>query len=76
MALATMLQVTKWVMAGQTRDIVTNAIAAAAVVLASAVAAAVFMLLPTPQSPNAVALSAAIAAAVAVTHLFDTAIKR
>jgi hypothetical protein len=29
-------------------------------------------LLPTPQLPNVVALSAAIAAAVAITHLFDT----
>jgi hypothetical protein len=34
------------------------------------------MLLPPPQSPNAVALSAAVAVAVAITHLFDTAIKR
>jgi hypothetical protein len=32
--------------------------------------------LPPPQLPNAVALSAAIAAAVAITHLFDIAIKR
>jgi hypothetical protein len=32
--------------------------------------------LPPPQSPNAVALSAAIAAAVAITHLFDIAIER
>jgi hypothetical protein len=32
-------------------------------------------LLPTPQLPNAIALSAAIAAIVAITHLFDTAIK-
>jgi hypothetical protein len=34
------------------------------------------MLLPPPQSPNAIALSAAIEAAVAITHLFDTAIKQ
>ncbi len=33
------------------------------------------LLLPPPQSPNAIALSAAIAVAVAITHLFDTAIK-
>jgi hypothetical protein len=33
------------------------------------------MLLPPPQLPNAVALSAAIAAAVTITHLFNTAIK-
>jgi hypothetical protein len=32
--------------------------------------------LPPPQSPNAVALSAAIAAAFAITHLFDIAIKQ
>jgi hypothetical protein len=75
-ALATMLQVTKRVMVGPTREIVTNAVAAATVVFASTVTIAIFMLLLTPQSPNAVALSTAIAAAVAVTHLFDTAIKR
>jgi hypothetical protein len=34
------------------------------------------LLLLPPQSPNAIALSAAIAAAVAITHLFDTAIKQ
>jgi hypothetical protein len=34
------------------------------------------LLLPTPQLPNAVALIAAIAAAVAITHLFNTAIKQ
>jgi hypothetical protein len=33
------------------------------------------LLLP-PQLPNAVALSAAIAAAAAITHLFDASIKR
>jgi hypothetical protein len=33
------------------------------------------LLLP-PHSPNAIALSAAIAAAVAIAHLFDTAIKQ
>jgi hypothetical protein len=33
------------------------------------------LLLP-PQSPNAIALSAAIAAAVAIAHLFDTATKQ
>jgi hypothetical protein len=33
------------------------------------------MLLPPPQLPNAAALSAAIAVAVAITHLFDTTIK-
>jgi hypothetical protein len=31
--------------------------------------------LPPPQSPNAITLSAAIAMAVAITHLFDIAIK-
>jgi hypothetical protein len=34
------------------------------------------LLLPTPQLPNAVTLSASIAAVVAITHLFDTAIKQ
>jgi hypothetical protein len=34
------------------------------------------LLLPPPQSPNAIAISAAIAADVTITHLFDTAIKR
>jgi hypothetical protein len=34
------------------------------------------LLLPPPQSPNDVALNAAIAAAVAIAHLFDTAIKQ
>jgi hypothetical protein len=34
------------------------------------------LLLPTPQLPNAVALSTAIAAAVAITHLFDASIKQ
>jgi hypothetical protein len=34
------------------------------------------MLLPPPQLPNAIALSTAIAAAVIITHLFDTAIKQ
>jgi hypothetical protein len=34
------------------------------------------LLLPPPQLPNAVALSAAIAAAVAITHLFNIAIKQ
>jgi hypothetical protein len=33
------------------------------------------LLLLPPQLPNAVTLSAAIAAAVAITHLFNTAIK-
>jgi hypothetical protein len=33
------------------------------------------LLLPPPQLPNAVALSAAIAAAVTIPHPFDTAIK-
>jgi hypothetical protein len=32
-------------------------------------------LLPPPQLPNGAALSAAIAATVAITHLFNTAIK-
>ncbi len=41
MALAKMLQVTKWTMARATRVIVTNAISAAAVVPASAVMAAI-----------------------------------
>jgi hypothetical protein len=35
-----------------------------------------FLLLMPPQLPNAIALSAAIAAAVDITHLFGTAIKR
>jgi hypothetical protein len=34
------------------------------------------MLLPPPKLPNAISLSAAIAAAVAITHLFDTTIKQ
>jgi hypothetical protein len=34
------------------------------------------MLLLPPQSPNTVTLSTAIAVAVAITHLFDTAIKQ
>jgi hypothetical protein len=34
------------------------------------------LLLPPPQSPNAVALSTAIAAAVAIANLFNTAIKQ
>jgi hypothetical protein len=34
------------------------------------------LLLPPPQLPNNVALSAAMAAPVAIAHLFDTAIKR
>jgi hypothetical protein len=34
------------------------------------------LLLLPPQSPNTIARSAAIAAAVAITHLFNTAIKR
>jgi hypothetical protein len=33
------------------------------------------LLLPPPQLSNAIALSAAIAAAVTIAHLFDTAIK-
>jgi hypothetical protein len=33
------------------------------------------LLLLPPQLPNAIALSAAIAAAVAIAHIFDTAIK-
>jgi hypothetical protein len=41
MALATMLRVTKWVMARTTRAIVTNAIAVVPFILAFAVAAAV-----------------------------------
>jgi hypothetical protein len=76
MALATTLRVTKWVMARATRAIVTNAIAAVAVVLPPLSPQPPSSLLPTPQSPNFVALSAAIAEAVVITHLFDTAIKR
>jgi hypothetical protein len=34
------------------------------------------LLLLPPQSPKAIALSAAIAAAVTIAHLFDTAIKQ
>jgi hypothetical protein len=34
------------------------------------------LLLPPPQWPNVVVLNAAIAVAVIITHLFDTAIKR
>jgi hypothetical protein len=34
------------------------------------------LLLLPPQSPNAIALSVAIAATVAIAHLFDTTIKR
>jgi hypothetical protein len=33
------------------------------------------LLLPPPQLPNTVALIAAIAAAIAITNLFDTTIK-
>jgi hypothetical protein len=43
MAMATTLQVTKWAMAKATRAVVTNAVAAVAIVLASAVAAAIFI---------------------------------
>jgi hypothetical protein len=43
MTLATMLQVTKWAMARVTRAIITNAIAAIAVILPSADVAAVFI---------------------------------
>jgi hypothetical protein len=43
MAVATILRVTKWAMAGATMSIVTNAVAAIAVVLASAVTAAVII---------------------------------
>ncbi len=53
-------------MARMTRVIVTNAVAAVAIVL----------MLPPPQLPNTIALSAAIAVAVAITHLFNTAIKQ
>jgi hypothetical protein len=76
MALATTLRVTKWAMARATRAIVTNTVATVTVVLAPLSQQHSSLLLPLPQLPNAVALIASIAAAVAITHLFDTAMKR
>ncbi len=53
-----------------------HAVAAISIVLASAVVAAIFIAVAPPKLTNAVVLSAAIAAAVAIAHLFDTAIKQ
>jgi hypothetical protein len=68
MALATMLRVTKWAWQGQQGRLSPTPLPPLPLSSPS-------LLLPTPQSLNVVALSAAIAAAVVITHLFDTTIK-
>jgi hypothetical protein len=52
LALATLLRLTKWEMARAARAIVTNAFAAITIVLASAVAAAVFIAATNPTIPQ------------------------
>jgi hypothetical protein len=76
MALATTSWVIKWVMARATKVIVINAIAAVTIVLTSAVAAAIFIaaadtIIAQCHCPQRIYC----AVTVAITHLFNTAIK-
>jgi hypothetical protein len=72
--------VMKWAMARATRAIVLRS--SPTLLPLSPLSLPLLLRLPCsllvlpPQFPNAIALSAAIAVAVAITHLFDTAIKR
>jgi hypothetical protein len=75
MALAMTWRVTKWAMARVTRAIITSAIATVALTSPPLSQQLSSSLLPSPQLPNAIALSTAIAAPVAIARLFDTAIK-
>ncbi len=75
LVVAMMWWVRKWAIARATRVIVTNAVPPLLSSLPLLSRQPPSLLLLPPQSLNAIALSAAIAAAVAIAHLSDTAIK-
>jgi hypothetical protein len=75
MALATTWQVTKWAWQGRQGLLSPTPLLPLPLSLPPLLRQPSSSLLPPPQLPNAVALSAAIAVAVTIVHLFDTAIK-